>query len=237
MTIEPQKHHFKTDDRIALDNNTLHAAFGLDTRIHEYAKKVGISVDDVMTYCNVGMLYPKNLNHEQRKSLNQLLAIIKSSYKKELRVVITPTVRSEVYDNRLSFSPTKPNIFFQNYMVEHIMFDEHQQKFIDELTSDLLAKQAIQRQHNGHIYTKTMSAFDGNNNPKNFDHDARIFAESVFAGVNLFTFDNDFERRELIYHVVKEFENKHPETKGISNFKIFPDVQKNKLQDKYVFEK
>lgn len=237
MTIEPQKCHFKTDERIALDNNTLHAAFGLDARIREYAKKVRISVDDVMTYCNVGMLYPKNLSHEQRKSLNKLLAIIKSSYKKELRVVITPTVRSEVYDNRLSFSPTKPNIFFQNYMVEHIAFDERQQKFIDELTSDLLAKQEIQRQHKGHIYTRIMSAFDGNKNPNNFDHDARIFAESIFAGVNLFTFDSDFEKRELIYHTVKEFEKKHPETKGISNFKIFPDVQKNKPQDKYVFEK
>lgn len=107
---------------------------------------------------------------------------------------------------------------------------------IDELTIDLLSPQKHQKFHDGHSYSKDEAPIEGNHN-KNHDHDARIFAESVFAGVNLFTFDNDFERRELIYHVVKEFENKHPETKGISNFKIFPDVQKNKLQDKYVFEK
>ena len=45
------------------------------------------------------------------------------------------------------------------------------------------------------------------------------------------------EKKELIYHTVKEFEKKHPETKGISNFKILPDIQQCNTQDQYIFEK
>ena len=107
---------------------------------------------------------------------------------------------------------------------------------IDELTRDLLSPQKVTLMKNGFLYTKTEWAFEGNHN-QNHDHDARIFAESIFAGVNLFTFDRDFENKELIYHTVKEFEKKHPETKGISNFKILPDIQQCSTQDQYIFEK
>ena len=213
MTNEPQGFHFKTNKKLALDNNALHSAFGMDARIRDYADKAKISVEDVLKYCNIKTLYDSKVSKNQL----QLLA-------------------HEVYNNHVIFTPIKPNVFFQNYSVEHVIFNEHQQMLIDELTRDLLSPQKVTLMKNGFLYTKTEWAFEGNHN-QNHDHDARIFAESIFAGVNLFTFDRDFENKELIYHTVKEFEKKHPETKGISNFRILPDIQNQKSQDKYIFER
>lgn len=236
MTNEPQGFHFKTNKKLALDNNALHSAFGMDARIRDYADKAKIPVEDVLKYCDIKALYDSKVSKNQLQLLAALFDNMKLAYNKELRIVITPTVLHEVYNNHIIFTPIKPNVFFQNYSVEHVAFDEHQQILIDELTRDLLSPQKVTLMKNGFLYTKTEWAFEGNHN-QNHDHDARIFAESIFAGVNLFTFDRDFEKKELIYHTVKEFEKKHPETKGISNFKILPDIQQCNTQDQYIFEK
>ena len=236
MTNEPQGFHFKTNKKLALDNNALHSAFGMDARIRDYADKAKIPVEDVMKYYSIKALYGSKVSKTQLKLLDALYQNLKLSYKKELRIVITPTVLSEVHNKKIVFTPIKPNLFFQNYSVEHVAFDEHEQRLIDELTKDLLSPQKVTLMKHGFPYQKTERPFDGNKNA-NHDHDARIFAESIFAGVNLFTFDRDFEKKELIYHTVKEFEKKHPETKGISNFKILPDIQQCSTQDQYIFEK
>lgn len=235
--VDPQEGYvFKNDNKIALDNNALHSAFGLDARIHALAEQTNLSVEDVMKYYSIKALYGSKVSKTQLKLLDALFDNMKLAYNKELRIVITPTVLHEVYNNHIIFTPIKPNVFFQNYSVEHVIFNEHQQMLIDELTRDLLSPQKVTLMKNGFLYTKTEWAFEGNHN-QNHDHDARIFAESIFAGVNLFTFDRDFENKELIYHTVKEFEKKHPETKGISNFRILPDIQNQKSQDKYIFER
>lgn len=235
--VDPQEGYvFKNDNKIALDNNALHSAFGLDARIHALAKQTNISVEDVMKYYSIKALYGPKVSKTQLKLLDALYQNLKLSYKKELRIVITPTVLSEVHNKKIVFTPIKPNLFFQNYSVEHVAFDEHEQRLIDELTKDLLSPQKVTLMKHGFPCQKTERPFDGNKNA-NHDHDARIFAESIFAGVNLFTFDRDFEKKELIYHTVKEFEKKHPETKGISNFKILPDIQQCNTQDQYIFEK
>ena len=223
MTNEPQGFHFKTNKKLALDNNALHSAFGMDARIRDYADKAKIPVEDVLKYCNIKALYDSKVSKNQLQLLAALFDNMKLAYNKELRIVITPTVLHEVYNNHIIFTPIKPNVFFQNYSVEHVAFDEHEQRLIDELTRDLLSPQKVTLMKNGFLYTKTEWAFEGNHN-QNHDHDARIFAESIFAGVNLFTFDRDFEK-------------KHPETKGISNFKILPDIQQCNTQDQYIFEK
>lgn len=236
MTNEPQGFHFKTNKKLALDNNALHSAFGMDARIRDYADKAKIPVEDVLKYYSIKALYGPKVSKTQLKLLDALYQNLKLSYKKELRIVITPTVLSEVHNKKIVFTPIKPNLFFQNYAVEHVAFNEHEQRLIDELTKDLLSPQKVTLMKHGFPYQKTERPFDGNKNA-NHDHDARIFAESIFAGVNLFTFDRDFEKKELIYHTVKEFEKKHPETKGISNFKILPDIQQCSTQDQYIFEK
>lgn len=211
---------------LALDNNALCSAFGLDAKILEYSKSRGIDINDFLSYAHANLLYNAS-NEKQLKKIDALLSLLKRAYKKEIRFVITPTVLKEVFNNHISFGPVKPNLFFHKLSVQHVAFDDYQQKLIDELVVDLMAPYETTQVHDGHSYKKTTYPFAGNHN-QNHDHDARIFAESIFVGADLFTFDTDFKNRDLIYQVVKRFEQKHPETKGISKFKIIIPLQPEK---------
>lgn len=231
MEQQPQtQFHFKTSRRIALDNNTLCAAFGVDSRIKEYARKAGISIEDVMYYCSINTLY-ENVNKGQRLKLNELYKLIKQARNMEIRFVIPPTVISEIYDRHIVFTPTTPNVFFHEYWVEHCAFDENTQMLIDELTHDLISPQPIIYKNNGREYTKIHKPIEGNHN-QNHDHDARIFAESIMLGCDLFTFDGDFKNRQAIYQTVKRFEQKHPEIAGISTHVIVPNIEPQLNQKK-----
>lgn len=113
MTNEPQGFHFKTNKKLALDNNALHSAFGMDARIRDYADKAKISVEDVLKYCNIKTLYDSKVSKNQLQLLAALFDNMKLAYNKELRIVITPTVLHEVYNNHVIFTPIKPNVFFK----------------------------------------------------------------------------------------------------------------------------
>lgn len=201
--------------RLAIDNNALCSVLGLVKKIDAIQKTFGTDVQKI----SINMLYPHGQSKKQLQKLDLLLKKLKQSYRGELRFVITPTVLYEIFDTRISFTQNGPNQFFHNFCVEHVAFTEKEQRFINELTKDLLTPVVKAKTHDGHQYQKTEFPFVGNNN-KNHDHDARIFAESIFAGTNLFTFDEDFKNKELIYETVQKFESKHPETKGISSYKI-----------------
>ena len=201
--------------RLAIDNNALCSVLGLVKKIDEIQEKFEIDVQKI----NINLLYPHGQSKKQLEKLDSLLRKLKQAYRGELRFVITPTVLSEIFDTRIKFSKNGPNEFFHNFCVEHVAFTEKEQMLIDELTKDLLTPIVKTKVHDGHEYQKTEFPFVGNHN-KNHDHDARIFSESIFAGTNIFTFDEDFKNKELIYETVQNFEKKHPETKGISSFRI-----------------
>ena len=230
MTNTPQEYHFKNKNKLALDNNALCAAIGMYGKIKTLAERRRLSLDDAFDCFSVDSEY-LNANLKHRAKLKMLFNNLKLAWKKELRLVITPTVRSEIFDKKIVFSQIKPNVFFHDFWVEHTSLDESQE-LIDELTHDLLSSHPVTYyRENGHTYTKKECPIEGNHN-ENHDHDARIFAESIFIGSHLFTFDSDFDNREQIYATVEEFEKKHPETQGISKFKILPEIQKFKSQDK-----
>lgn len=223
---------FKTQTKLALDNNTLCAAIGLYEKVKALAKRHNISVADAFEEFNIEHEYVKT-NQKLKAKLKALLKFLKLSWNKELRIVITPTVRSEIFDTRIVFTKIKPNMFFQDFCVEHISFEKTQQDLIDELTVDLLSPQKHQKFHDGHSYSKDEAPIEGNHN-KNHDHDARIFAECVFSQTDLFTFDSDFKKRDFIYEVVKKFEHKHPEANGISKYRIImPKTDQNNHSNKF----
>ena len=216
MKNEPQT--FKNNNKIALDNNTLCAAIGLYGKIKAMAQNQKISISDAFAAFCVEREYVKT-NKKVKEKLKTLLKFLKLSWEKELRIVITPTVRSEIFDRNIVFSKIKPNIFFQDFCVEHISFDQTQQKLIDELTLDLMSPHKHMKTCDGFSYLICEPPIEGNHN-KNHDHDARIFAECLFAECDLFTFDTDFKNRDQIYEVVNIFEDKHHETQGISKYRI-----------------
>lgn len=208
---------------ISIDNNVVCGITGLNFKFQKYLKNnPNCSIDDV----TLEKLYPdNNLTANNKKTISNLLLVLKLSLKKDIRIVILPTVLNEIFDGRINLRDNKPNRFFLDNCIEHVIFTERQKMLIDELTKELLKPKF----YNG----KKQVAFDGNHN-KNHDHDARIFAESVFRGTHLMTFDNDFKNKGLIYEVIKEFEQKYPEEAvGISNYKIMtPKKDKPKEHSK-----
>lgn len=222
----------KNPVRLAIDNNALCSVLGLVKKIDEIQEKFGIDVQKI----NINMLYPNGQSKRQLDKLDSLLRKLKQAYRGELRFVIPPTVLSEIFDTRIKFSKNGPNEFFHNFCVEHVAFTEKEQMLIDELTKDLLTPIVKTKVHDGHEYPKTEFPFVGNHN-KNHDHDARIFSESIFAGTNIFTFDEDFKNKELIYETVQNFEKKHPETKGISAYRIItPGAHKDRAPKKQNYD-
>ena len=200
----------KEQMHISIDNNVVCGITGLNYKFQKYLEKnPDCSVDDV----TLEKLYPdKRPDENHKKTLSNLLVVLKLSLKKIIRIVILPTVLDEIFDGRINLRDNKPNKFFLDNCVEHVIFTERQKMLIDELTKKLLEPKF----YNG----KKQAPFDGNHN-KNHDHDARIFAESIFRGTSLMTFDNDFKNKKLIYEVVEKFEQKYPEeAKGISQFGI-----------------
>lgn len=201
--------------RIALDNNALCIAIGLNKRAMAQSETSGIPYNKL----SASALYPDK-NAKFVRGVDVLFSKLKRAQKGELRFVILPTVVGELFDERITFKESSPFHFFYDLCVQHYTFNEREQELIDELTSDLLKPRKVERFHDGHKYTKVDCPIYGNHN-KNHDHDARIVAESCFAGTNLLTFDKDLKNTELIYQVIQEFEQKHPnEAKGFSKFKI-----------------
>lgn len=200
---------------LSLDNCALCVAIGLNRKAITFSEKFGIPYDKI----TINSLYP-NGKATQSNRVNLLFNNLKGARNEKVRLVILPTVLSELFDGKKFKKDSAPDKFFEGFSVEHVIFTRREQKLIDELTEDLLRPIKLNITHDGHTYTKIECPIYGNHN-KNHDHDARIVAESCFAGAHLFTFDGDLKNTDLIYLTIKNFQLKHPEeTKGFQNFRI-----------------
>lgn len=225
--------------RLALDNNALCAILGMIEKIKNFSRVYKISFEEVINQDGIiDNLYFKHPK-AYRDKMNKLFDQFKLAINKRVRFVIIPTVLNEISNNNISFSKNKPNMFFHDFCVEHVAFDKKQQQLINQLTKKLLSPQQTANE------CGEKPPIEGNRNQdyKNFDHDARIVAECVFAGADLFTFDSDFKNRNMIYQTIQDFMTNlssalkfEKQYRDFSKFKIIPSP-KHQIKQRMAFEK
>lgn len=173
--------------KIAVDTNTLSQLVGIYKFIKKYRAE-GYAMEAITTALIMNFSPLKLPNAVSLYNAYSLIAISK------IKLIILPTVFKEATQYK-AFNPEHPD--YQKY------FDDSKSNlstFIRDYCSDGCVKfNKTEKRHIEELTKRFMDgeAFHPNKNPENATNDARIMAETMFAGADyLLTLDNHFFNNE-----------------------------------------